>query len=582
MLHGIEVWQLAAGLVGAVALGFLAFMSAMARFLKRPSPSEAIIRIGRANTDVFIGRSTWIVPVLHRAATMSLSTIGLTIRRASHEALVTKDYISTNLSAEFYIRVEPAEDDVKKAARTIGIDEGHASAEAIRQKSQELLEPKLVGALRAVAAQNDFLALHMNREHFAQEVSKALREDLGRNGFTLESVTITELAQTPLAEMRADDIFGASGRETVTNTVVQKNIAVKRKVQEEAERTAEIAREQEINVATQNRIMREGKAKEEEAAVKAEIAQQEAIQSRDLQRQAAIALEKARKEKTEQAAEIDKQKSVEAAQVDKQRTIEAAKVDKEITLTLKAKESAEADANRAAAQALKAQAEQQVITVGQVAEAEREKQVAIVAAQKAAEQERIRAEVEAYKKKVEAEVSAQSIKIRAQADADAAEKQAQSITRLAEAHREAGLKEAEVQREKLAAANSKSRELFLQETALRLLEVAPSLVRELVKPAERIGEIKVLQLGGVGNGGGTQPHLPLLGNALGPMMQTILQSSVMMPAMKELMKFVDMNAVAGAVSQAVQAVDPAKVGAASPAPVKAPARIATERPNDAH
>src|SRR5882762_3375162 len=562
MLYGIEVWQLAAGLVGAVALGFLAFMSAMARFLKRPSPSEAIIRIGRSNTDVFIGRSTWIVPVLHRAATMSLSTIGLTIRRAGHEALVTKDYISTNLSAEFYIRVEPAEDDVKKAARTIGIDDGHASAEAIRQKSQELLEPKLVGALRAVAAQNDFLALHMNREHFAQEVSKALREDLGRNGFTLESVTITELAQTPLAEMRADDIFGASGRETVTNTVVQKNIAVKRKVQEEAERTAEIAREQEINVATQNRIMREGKAKEEEAAVKAEIAQQEAIQSRDLQRQAAIALEKARKEKTEQAAEIDKQKAVEAAQVDKQRTIEAAKVDKEITLTLKAKESAEADAKRAAAQALKAEAEQQVITVGQVAEAERDKQVAIVAAQKAAEQERIRAEVEAYKKKVEAEVSAQSIKIRAQADADAAEKQAQSITRLAEA-------------------NSKSRELFLQETALRLLEVAPSLVRELVKPAERISEIKVLQLGGGGNGAGTQPQLPLLGNALGPMMQTILQSSVMMPAMKELMKFVDMNSVAGAVSQAVQAVDPAKVTVASPAPVKAPARI-PERPNDAH
>jgi uncharacterized membrane protein YqiK len=497
--------------------------------------------------------------VLHRAATMSLSTIGLTIRRAGHEALVTKDYISTNLSAEFYIRVEPAEDDVKKAARTIGIDEGHASAEAIRTKSQELLEPKLVGALRAVAAQSDFLALHMNREHFAQEVSKALREDLGRNGFTLESVTITELAQTPLAEMRVDDIFGASGRETVTNTVVQKNIAVKRKVQEEAERTAEIAREQEINVATQNRLMREGKAKEEEAAVKAEIAQQEAIQTRDLQRQAAISVEKAGKEKTEQAAEIDKQ----------------------ITLTLKAKESAEADAKRAAAQALKTQAEQQVVTVGQVAEAEREKQVAVVAAQKAAEQERIRAEVEAYKKRLEAEVAAQSIKIRAQADADAAEKQAQSITRLAEAHREAGLKEAEVQREKLAAANSKSRELFVQETVLRVLEVAPSVVRELVKPAERIGEIKVLQLGGLGNGNGGQQQLPLLGGALGPMMQTILQTSVMVPAMKELMKFVDMNAIAGALSKAVQAVDPAGIATAAAAPAKPAARI-PERRDDAH
>src|SRR6476646_2556932 len=302
LFSGIEVWQMALALVAAIMFFIVLFLSAMARFLKRPSPSEAIIRIGRSTTDVFIGRACWIVPILHRAATMSLSTIGLTIRRAGHDALVTKDFISTNLSAEFYIRVEPNEDDVKKAARTIGIDEGHASTDAIRNKAQGLLEPKLIGAIRAVAAQNDFLALHLNREHSAQEVSNALREDLGRNGFTLESVTITELTQTPLSELRSDDIFGASGRETVTNTVVQKNIAVKKKMQEEAERTAEIAREQEINVAMQNRLMREGKAKEEEAAVKAELAKSEAIETRDLQRQANISVEKAKKERTEQAA----------------------------------------------------------------------------------------------------------------------------------------------------------------------------------------------------------------------------------------------------------------------------------------
>src|SRR3954449_1399773 len=406
MLFGIEVWQFAAGLVLAVFLAVLAFVAAMSRFLKRPSPSEAIIRIGRASTDVFIGRATWIVPILHRAATLSLSTIGLTIRRAGHDALVTKDFISTNLCAEFYIRVEPAEDDVKKAARTLGIDEGHATPEAIRKTGQELLEPKLVGALRAVAAQNDFLALHMNREHFAQEVSKALREDLGRNGFTLESVTITELAQTPLAEMRADDIFGASGRQTVTNTVVQKNIAVKRKVQEEAERTAEIDRAQVINVAQQNRMMREGQAKEEEAAVKAELAKNEAIETRDLQRQATIALEKAKKEKQEQAAEIDKQKAVEAAKLDKERTIEAALVDKQITLTMKAKESAEADAQKAAALALREKADQEVITVQQVAEAERQRRVALLAAEKEAQEAKIAADVEAYQRRLEAEVQA--------------------------------------------------------------------------------------------------------------------------------------------------------------------------------
>src|SRR3954449_5358011 len=406
MFQGIEVWQMALALVGTLVLFVLMFFSAMARFLKRPSPSEAIIRIGRATTDVFIARACWIVPVLHRATTMSLSTIGLTIRRTAHDALVSKDFISTNLAAEFYIRVEPNEDDVKKAARTIGIDEGHANTDAIRGKAQELLEPKLIGAIRAVAAQNDFLELHLNREHFAQEVSNALREDLGRNGFTLESVTITELTQTPLSEMRADDIFGASGRETVTNTVVEKNIAVKRKVQEEAERTAEIERGQVINVAQQNRMMREGQAKEEEAAVKAELAKNEAIETRDLQRQATIALEKAKKEKQEQAAEIDKQKAVEAAKLDKERTIEAALVDKQITLTMKAKESAEADAQKAAALALREKADQEVITVQQVAEAERQRRVALLAAEKEAQEAKIAADVEAYQRRLEAEVQA--------------------------------------------------------------------------------------------------------------------------------------------------------------------------------
>jgi uncharacterized membrane protein YqiK len=610
--HGFEIWQIAVALVGAITLFMLVFIGAMARFLKRPSPSEAIIRIGRSTTDVFIGRACWIVPVLHRAATMSLSTIGLTIRRASHEALVSKDYISTNLSAEFYIRIEPNEDDVKKAARTIGVDEGHASAESIRAKSQQLLEPKLVGALRAVAAQNDFLALHLKREHFAQEVSNALREDLGRNGFTLESVTITELTQTPLAEMRTDDIFGASGRETVTNTVVEKNIAVKRKIQEEAQRTAEIQREQEINVAQQNRIMREGKAKEEEAAVKAELAKNEAIEARDLQRQGNIAVERSKKEQQEAASAISKQKVVEAAQVDKEKTVEAALVDKQITLTMKAKEAAEADAQKAAALALREKADQEVITVGQVAEAERLKQVAIVTSQKQAEQEKIAAEVAAYKKRVEAEAMAtaqkaqadghadaarfeaqgasDAVKIRAKADADAAEMQASSITRLAEAHREAGLKESEVLRQKNAAANSKSREILIQETALALIEHAPAILRELVKPAEKIAEIKVLQVGGIGgsagaggaaagngNGGG---GMPLLGSALGPVARSIMETSAVLPVLKEVMRFVDADKLKSIAQLHVgeALVPPATAAAPAPPAIPAPPAPAPRAP----
>ncbi|MBI5495099.1 MAG: hypothetical protein HY904_08720 [Deltaproteobacteria bacterium] len=606
MFTGIQVWQVALSTVVFVVVLAIVFVGAMARFLMRPSPSEAIIRIGRTTTDVFIGRACWIVPVAHRAATLSLSTISLTIRRAGHDALVSKDYISTNLSAEFYIRVEPNEEDVKKAARTIGVDAGHADANAIREKGQELLEPKLVGALRAVAAQNEFLALHLNREHFAQEVSNALREDLGRNGFTLESVTITELTQTPLSEMRTDDIFGASGRETVTNTVVAKSIAVKKKVQEEAERTAEIQRQQEINVATQNRMLREGKAKEEEAAVKAELAKSEAVETRDLQRQATIAIERARKDTAEQAAAIDKQRVVEAAMVEKDRTIEAALVDKQITLTMKAKESAEADAKKAEALALREKADQEVITVQKVAEAERLKRIAIVDAEKAAEQEKIHANVAAYQRKLEAETMAlaqttaaeakaestrvdasgvaDSVKIRAAADAEAAERQAISITRLAEAHREAGLKEAEVMREKAAALNSKTRDILLQETAVKMLERAPDIVRELMKPAERIGEIKILQMGGNGAGGNgangsNGVGLPLLGNALGPVAKTMLEATAVLPVLQEVMKFANLDAgkLAASLGPAMPPLPPIPDVTPPPATPAAPARPAPPR-----
>ncbi len=608
MFKGIEVWQWALAAVGAIVLFILIFLTAMARFLKRPSPSEAIIRIGRAATDVFIARACWIVPILHRAATLSLSTIGLTIRRAGHDALVSKDFISMNLSAEFYVRVEPNEDDVKKAARTIGIDEGHASSEAIGAKAQQLLEPKLIGALRAVAAQNDFLQLHLAREHFASEVSKALVEDLGRNGFTLESVTITELTQTPLADMRLDDIFGASGRETVTNTVVQKNIAVKRKQQEEAQITAEIQKEQAIMVAQQDRLEREGKATQEEAAIKAELSKNEAIETRDLQRQANIAVERARKEQMEQAAEIGRQKTIEAAQVDKQKVIESALVDKAITLTMKAKESAEADAEKAAALALRERADQEVITVQQVAEAERLKRVAIVASEKSSEQERIKADVAAYMKRVDAEAMANAqraaaegradsarfdaqgladaVKIKAKAEADAAEMQAVSITKLAEANREAGLKEAEVAGQRIAAANARSREVLLADTVQTLIKSAPDIIRELVKPAERIGEIKVLNVsGGMGGGAGAgaggngagSGQFPLLGNALGPVAKSILDASAVMPVVREMLRFADGDGAKGALAGLAGAVEKVLPGLTPATPPPLPRTGATTR-----
>ena len=144
--------------------------------------------------------------------------------------------------------------------------------------------------------------------------------------------------------------------------------------------------------------------------------------------------------------------------------------------------------------------------------------------------------------------------------------QAQSITKLAEANREAGLKEAEVLREKLAAANTKSRRALLQEAALPPARASRrrSCASWSSRPSgsARSRCCSWAALGGLAGGSsGAIGSIPLLGGALGPMMQTILETSAMLPVLKEVMKFVDMNAVTGALSKAVQVVDPATVSA---------------------
>jgi uncharacterized membrane protein YqiK len=274
---------------------------------------------------------------------------------------------------------------------------------------------------------------------------------------------------------------------------------------------------------------------------------------------------------------------------------------------MKAKESAEADAQKAAALALREKADQEVITVQQVAEAERQRRVAIVTAEKEAQEAKIAADVEAYQRRMVAEALAQAqkaeadghaeaarlqaagasdaVKIKAQADADAAELQSVSITKLAEANREKGLKEAEVMREKISAANGKTRDILLQETVQALIQSAPAIVRELVRPAERIGEIKVLQVGGALGGGNSNGNgaaqTPLLGTALGPVAKTILEASALAPVLKEVMRFADADALKAAVNQVV-AQAPAKVVVASPespaVKVVAPAEARDGRP----
>jgi hypothetical protein len=111
---------------------------------------------------------------------------------------------------------------------------------------------------------------------------------------------------------------------------------------------------------------------------------------------------------------------------------------------------------------------------------------------------------------------------------------------------------------------------------LKLLENGPALVREFVKPAEKIAEIKVLQVGG-SLGGAPAAHngsgpgagqFPLLGNALGPVARSIFEASAVLPVLKEVMRFAEVDKLRDSVT--ALAAEAPRAPATAPVPPPLP------------
>ena len=82
---------------------------------------------------------------------------------------------------------------------------------------RELIEPKLEGALRSVAAESEIQDLLQKRQEFGDKVQEACGEDLEtQNGLTLETVSIIRVDQTPVDTLDAENRFDAVGIREIT------------------------------------------------------------------------------------------------------------------------------------------------------------------------------------------------------------------------------------------------------------------------------------------------------------------------------------------------------------------------------
>ena len=465
----------------------------------RSSKERAFVRTGLGGQKVVLNGGAFVLPIVHDVIPVNMNTLRLEVSRGRDKALITFDRMRVDVIAEFYVRVQASPAAIANAAQTLG--QRTMQPELLK----ELLEGKFVDALRTVAAEMSMEALHEKRGEFIKRVRAVVSEDLMQNGLELESASLTQLDQTAMEFFNPSNAFDAEGLTRLTETIEKrkklrndieqdtliqirnKNLETEKLAleidleAEEAklaqERTLEIARIEQVTALTQDR------AAKRQQADRAEITAREAVEKARIVSEKLIEEERIKKELEIQAAEIDRRKQIELAE--QQRAIDTAEQSK-----------AEFEARAAAdkARALAVTEEERVFTARETEMANRKKVIELISAAQEAEREAIRLTIAATAEKTAAADRGAAIRAEAEAAADA-ERIRVAVTELRTQVEAEGLK---LMNE---AHNMLTQEARISALRMKLVEKLDSIVRESVKPMERIESIKILHVDGLAGGG---------------------------------------------------------------------------------
>jgi flotillin len=430
---------------GVILLLVGAAIVTVTRLYVKTSADQAFVRTGMGGQDPIIDGGALVIPVVHQLVPVSLQTMRLDVDRSAQDALITGDNLRADVAAEFYIKVQKIKEDILAAATSLG--ERSVNAESVK----ELVNQKLVSALRTVAATRTLHELHTKRDEFATAVQSIVEKDLRHNGLTLESVTISRLDQTPPTAMRGEDnVFDAQGLRTIAE-ITQRQRVERNQIEREADQ-----RVTEQDVTRDQFVFEQEVARANAAAQKdrnIEITRAQAQQEADTfaaeqARLAGVALVK--RDESVQVAEVEKTQALEVAnqqreraarvaEIDKVRTVELATRENEIAIATKERERAETEAMRFAAEAQMEAERQAVRTVEITQTAERDKAKAIIDAQAEFERRRLG-------EQVQADVAAYAVVKAAEGAELAAAKDAAARLTLAQAQKEAMALQAEGER----------------------------------------------------------------------------------------------------------------------------------------
>ncbi len=525
----------------AVLLTIVAAGIAAKSFYKVPAADEALVKTGGKRPAISTGGGMWVIPLFHRVTRLSLQAIRIPIDRVASNALPTADKLMAEMRGELFVQVNPrSEADILQAVQSLGASDPNKMAQIVRTKIDSLV----TDALRTAAFKKSFLELNSQKKEFADEVIGLLQEDLGRLGLTLTAVSIPHIYQGRFTD-DIGDVFAAEGRRNVAETVARNReqtnriereaqIAIQEQDVDAVEKALKLELVQKQKEADQRREVDEYEAEQtaatrlsvleqEKSTALAEAHQARAVAETQIDEERKIETAKIRKIETVETAEIAKVKSLKVAHEHRLQAIAEAEIAREVAIAAKRAEEAQARALQADAEANQRESEEAIITVEAKAEAQRHLEVITIKAREEAGKEQIAADRDAYVEST-----------RAAAELDAAGKRAEARRILAEAILEEGRARAEARRLEVEAENAVAAQLLVRDVAIKGLEVAPHMIRELMAPVANVAhDVKILQVQGLGSGeGGDVGGLPAT------ILNTGLAAAGVTPFLKEATKAV--------------------------------------------
>jgi uncharacterized membrane protein YqiK len=526
----------------------------------RSSKERAFVRTGLGGQKVVLDGGAFVLPIVHDVIPVNMNTLRLEVSRGRDKALITKDRMRVDVIAEFYVRVAAKPDAVAAAAQTLGLRTMEP------EQLKELVEGKFIDALRTAAAEMTMEELHEKRGAYVKRVRETVAGDLTMNGLELEAASLTQLDQTGMEYFNPSNAFDAEGLTRLTEQIERRKkqrndveqdtlIAIRNKNLEAEKLSLEIDRDSEYARLAQQREVEIARARQR-AEVSTERAQREQdAESVQIAAKQTIEAARIRSEQTIEQERINKERAIQAAEIERRKALELAEQQRAIAIARESKAQSEAQTEAEQARAQAVSAEEKVFTAREVEMAERKKAIDLIAARQAAEHEALRLTSAAQAEKDASADRGAAIRAQAEADADADKIKSMAMRVRAEI-------EAEALRMMNEAHNMLSPEARMSALRMKLVEKAEAIIRESVRPMERIEGIKILHVDGLGGSGGGAGDVANGGTFADGVVNSALRFRAQAPLVDQLLREIgieggDIQRLVGGASGAQAALPPA-------------------------